>query len=57
MPAGFWHVPVATTVVIRRLPCAMSPEGQPRLLDLNMRLEQKGRQRGLEFCNCGTIGL
>ena len=49
MPAGFCHVPVATTVVIRRLPCAMSHEGQPLLLDLNMRLEQKGRQRGLEF--------
>lgn len=57
MPAGFWHVPDARTVAMRRLPCAMSPEGQPRLLDLNMRLEQKGRQRGLEFCNCGTIGL
>ena len=49
MPAGFWHVPDARAVVIRRLPCAMSPEGQPRLLDLNMRC--------LEFCACGTIGL
>ena len=57
MPAGLWHVPDARAVAMRRLPCAMSPEGQPRLLDLNMRFEQKGRQRGLEFCNCGTIRL